>query len=237
MRPPEVVRITWRDEAPYEAAAEFLGVIAYPDDPNRRRAFASALVYLALRETRRGNPEWVAQAPGMSQLDLDATPATATVKFERGMDLVNRRMLAAAMAIPGLLKLWTGRALEIRGGATATITNLSVEAQKVWYKFKGREPPADGGDPNNAQTEIWRPARPVLHLALGLTKALHSFEKAGGAVCTPVTLVLDNPQLIKAAAIMAELYRKLLPELGRTFTPPAQLSSETAVRVSIDQTR
>jgi len=91
--PRETVTIELSKLAPYEAAAQLFGVIAYPDNVNECEHFADAIVIWFLRQHALADHDWARVPYPIKPRLLTVSDVDAT--FERGLKVRNRQRLIA----------------------------------------------------------------------------------------------------------------------------------------------
>jgi hypothetical protein len=152
----------------YEAGALLVTLLAYPgesrhDDERRSRVHAS-LCACTLRALYETDLDWA------SSLQLvKPTYAFQTERdYQRGLSQLKRRlrdrMIAARIAYPFLKEAENGEVPKL----PSSVKRLSINAMsELVLKDAGYS------EPENVETRIWRPSRPVIHLASAVHGYLH----------------------------------------------------------------
>lgn len=180
--PLETVKIEFTRLAPYEVAAQFFSIVAYPKEKDARLRFSDAICGLMLGEYSAGNdPEWNSAGQTVPPRYWQALVNGPKVEFDKGLRIINReRLVAAKMAAPKLEELrqfmMTRRS---PGWGHSPTSNKVMDAitrdlgQAERRATRGRK--GDGGDNReNIIRRHWNPSRPVLHLCLALHQYMHA---------------------------------------------------------------
>jgi hypothetical protein len=152
----------------YEAGALLLTLLAYPgeskhDDELRSRVHAS-LCACSLRALYETDPDWATRSQLVKPIYLLQTQHDCNQALRQLKRRLRDRMVAARMAYPFLKEAESGEAPKL----PAAINRLSINALSELVLD-------DAGytDPENVETRIWRPSRPVIHLASAVHGYLH----------------------------------------------------------------
>jgi hypothetical protein len=157
-------------DAPYEAGAILLAVVAFAssDDPKLAEAQA-ALCYAALL-AKGADDDWAWTPQRLKPGYL--LPASESRRLERTViAAVNRRLRAARIAGPLMVQAETGSAPVLEG-----MKRLSIRALA---KRDLQEQQAGRGETTNVTAQIWRASLRVIHLAVALAQAIRELEHLG----------------------------------------------------------
>jgi hypothetical protein len=152
----------------YEAGALLVTLLAYPgesrhDDGPRSRLHAS-LCACVLRAPYETDPDWSISP----QLAKPVYMLQSKSDCERGLRQLKRRlrdrMIAARMAYPFL-----------KGAENGEVPKLPTSVKRLSINAMSELVLEDAGysEPENVETRIWRPSRPVIHLASAVHGYLH----------------------------------------------------------------
>jgi hypothetical protein len=152
----------------YEAGALLVTLLAYPGerkhDDERRSQVHASLCACTLRALCDTDPDWstspqLAKPIYLRQSERDCNRGLRQLKRR-----LRDRMVAARMAYPFLKEAESGKAPELPTG----IKRFSINAMSELVLD-------DAGytEPENVETRIWRPSRPVIHLATAVHGYLH----------------------------------------------------------------
>jgi hypothetical protein len=156
----------------YEAGALLVTLLAYPgeskqEDERRSRVHAS-LCTCTLRALSETDPDWAASTQSVKPIYAVQSERDC----ERGLRQLKRRlrdrMIAARMAYPFLKEAETGEAPAL----PTSVRRLSINALSELVLED-----AGYNEPENVETRIWRPSRPVIHLASAVHGYLHRGAK------------------------------------------------------------
>jgi hypothetical protein len=173
--PCETVTIKLSKLEPYEAAAQLLSVIAYPDDQKGRRQFSNAICGWTLGQS------W--QDPELSSAPISAPPAyweaasTSDGSFNRGMLVINRKALIAAKQASQVVAAFLNEPVNpLRPTNEKVLDAISKDLRQR----KRRETRGDRkgnketvADKYNVMKRISKPNRPVLHLCVAMHMTIH----------------------------------------------------------------
>jgi len=152
----------------YEAGAYIVSLLAYPGkskrDDEQRSGTHRSLCACLLRARAETDANWATQPQSVKPVYTSQTER----ECNRGLRTLPRRlhdrMIAARMASPFLREAETGEVPELPPG----VKRLSINAMsEVVLEDAGYS------DPENVETRIWRPSRPVIHLASAVHDYLH----------------------------------------------------------------
>jgi hypothetical protein len=186
----------------YEAGALLLAYLAYPGedghDDQRRGQVHASLCACMLRARYEVAPDW-----GSLPLLIKPVYALQTERDRnQGLRQFKRRlrdrMIAARMASPFLEEAATGEAPEL----PPSLKRLSINAMSELVLED-----AGYNEPENVEARIWRPSRPVIHLA----SAVHGYLHLGTEIEAHfLRLLLDCREVIEQVVRKAEYYESLV---------------------------
>jgi hypothetical protein len=185
MPPPRKLVLDAKKQNLFESGAALLALLAFPSFTDaEREEFATSLCSAHLRAKFKegSNPGELVKAKyafrdeGTIRRDLK--------KLDR---LVRDRMVAAHVAIAFLQKAIGHRPNLPRDVERLSLNQLSVFAMGL----------ANQSIPENFETRVWRPSRPVIHLASAIAVAINDRERMGeertsyGNVITDAEFLFD----------------------------------------------
>jgi len=152
----------------YEAGAFIVSLLAYPgestrDDERRRGAYTS-LCACVLRAQAETDSNWATRPQSIKPVYMSQTERAQNQGLGTLRRRLRDRMIAARMAYPFLRDVETGEVPELPPG----VKRLSINAMSQLVLED-----AGYSDPENVETRIWRPSRPVIHLASAVHDYLH----------------------------------------------------------------
>jgi hypothetical protein len=193
----------------YEAGAFMVSQLAYPgdsrQDDKRRCGVYTSLCACVLRARAETDPNWatrpqLVKAIYTSQTERDRNQGLRTLRHR-----LHDRMIAARMAYPFLIEAETGEIPKLPKG----VKRLSINAMSELVLED-----AGYSDPENVETRIWRPSRPVIHLASAVHGCLHldpKIEALGlGAFLTRrdvIEYVIRNAEYCEALVVRSRHLR------------------------------
>jgi hypothetical protein len=193
----------------YEAGAFMVSQLAYPgesrQDDERRCEVYTSLCACVLRARAEMDPNWVTRP----QLVKPVYTSQTERDRNRGLQTLPRRlrdrMIAARMAYPFLIEAETGEVPKL----PKNVKRLSINAISELVLED-----AGFSDPENVETRIWRPSRPVIHLASAVHGCLHldpKIEAFGlGALLTcrdVIEYVIRNAEYCEALVVRSRHLR------------------------------
>ncbi len=162
--PRAVIKIPiFQRAAPFDAISVLLSRVAYPDeaDEREREYFFAALCRWAYIKTGTVDRNWSSSIQEVIPY-IFLTPEHKFLKrLKRGTTLLRHHLMAGYNILdPHLAALGTGKAPPKVKGFDPTITNLSVliRHRLGW----------DGDSDSTFKSKIWRPTKPVAHMAFTL---------------------------------------------------------------------
>jgi hypothetical protein len=179
--PRETITIPVSTLQPYEAAAQLLAVIAYPDSQNERRRFADAICGWVLKQSW-DDPE-LASTPVTAPPRYWQAAADGDAVMNNGMLAINRKVLIAAkMASPvvaDFLQQTSPGFQAVRPTSEKMITAVSKDL-KQRKRLETRGSRKGGEDTvatkDNVSRRNWKPSRPVLHLCVAMHRVIHELS-------------------------------------------------------------
>ena len=203
----------------YEAGAILLTLLACPgakdakDTDEVRGGFHQTLCSMALQAQALIDPEWARSPQSIKPLYL----LRSDRDIARDLKLLGRRLrdraVAARMAIAFLKEVETGEPPRLPAG----LTRLSInELSKLVLPDSGQR------DPENVESRIWRPSRPVIHLAAATQVLMQMTERA---IKRQLTFwdVLFNQDVIEWVVTAAKRYERLIGRSTRMHVDPKLL--------------
>lgn len=98
--PANVFKLAMEKEYPQRIVASFLGMLAYPDAPTKRKRYEATVGVLELRRRVRTDPDWAHSPQTVVPALLTANPAKARRIINECHDVIcNRRRVAALMGM------------------------------------------------------------------------------------------------------------------------------------------
>jgi hypothetical protein len=198
--------------AVYEAGALLLTVLAYPDGSEEISGGVQAsLCNLALRATGEMHPEWAASPRLVKPLYLLQTERDCARALRGLKRRLRDRMIAARMAYPFLKEAEEGKAIEL----PPSVKRLSINAMSELVLED-----AKNTEPENVETRIWRPSRPVIHLATAVHGYLHLRPENEALGLGPL---ITRREVIEYVIRSAEHCESLVIKSGRLGVDPQRL--------------
>lgn len=200
----------------YEAGAVLLSVLAWPEMIGDDRAMGqrhAALCQMYLAARSDADPGW-ANRPQLIKPLYFTQPERRVRRFDRELHgRLDDRMVAARVAIP-FLRVAAGQEANLPGH----VKRLSLEqvTELVLPDRLTRE-----RDPKNFQTRVWRPSRPVIHIASAIAVILNEAERQ--AVQVTVGDFLLRSDLIADVVGLSERYAVLIPDVPGLDMQPEKL--------------
>jgi hypothetical protein len=145
--------------------------LAYPgeseQDYQRRCGAFMSLCAWVLRVRAEIDPDWATRSQLVKPVYTLQTESDCNRGFRTLPLRLHERMVAARMAYPFLMEAQTGEVSKLPGG----LKRLSINAMSELVLED-----AGYSDPENVETRIWRPSRPVIHLASAVQNYLRFIE-------------------------------------------------------------
>jgi hypothetical protein len=161
----------------YEAGAFMVSQLAYPgesrQDDKRRCGVYTSLCACVLRARAETDPNWATWPQLVKPIYLLQTEQDCNQALRQLKRRLRDRMVAARMAYPFLKEAESGEAPKLPAG----MKRLSINALSELVLDD-----AGHTDPENVETRIWRPSRPVIHLASAVHGYLHLVEPETAAL-------------------------------------------------------
>lgn len=167
MSPPRKLVLDSKNHSLFECGAALLALLAFPSSTDAvRTEIVTSLCSDHLRANFKeaGNPEELVKAKYAFR--EEGTIRKDLKKLDR---LVRDRMVAAHVAIAFLQN-----AIGLRPNLPGDVKRISLNQLSVFAMGL-----ANQSIPENFKTRIWRPSRPVLHLAAAVAVAINDRERMG----------------------------------------------------------
>ncbi|MBI2254731.1 MAG: hypothetical protein HYU58_08945 [Proteobacteria bacterium] len=193
---------------PYEAAAIFMTLLAYPQYQNDERRLdraTTAVCHMFLRSNPERDARWLTEVSAMWAHIFPTFNVDSELKgFFRKL---NDRMHAARIAISFLQEIELGHLPKL----PKAMKRLSLNE---WANVDlAPDRPAGGDETGNLETRIWRPSLPVLHLAIAVQKILASADNHGNSL-NLLHFFLEE-ELLQQAIDEAEVFARELQKVTR----------------------
>jgi hypothetical protein len=174
----------------YEAGAMLLAFLAYPgdgaSDEEQRAQLHGALCACTLKAMSYVFPEWAISPQPVKPIYASLSERECKRNLRSLSRRLRDRMVAARMAYPFLKEAESGEKCDLPAG----MERLSLNQMAELVLSDARH-----SDPDNVETRIWRPSRPVIHLASAVHGYLHlagpSAERLGFAPLITDRTVLE----------------------------------------------
>jgi hypothetical protein len=161
----------------YEVGAFMVSQLAYPgesrQDDKRRCEVYTSLCASVLRARAETDPNWVTRPQLVKPVYTSQTERDRHQGLRTLPRRLRDRMIAARMAYPFLIEAETGEVPKL----PENVNRLSINAMSELVLED-----AGFSDPENVETRIWRPSRPVIHLASAVHGYLHLVEPETAAL-------------------------------------------------------
>lgn len=198
----------FRREETYDLGARLLTILACPPDTSdtdeMRGKFHAVLCHEAIKERSRQDPAWANMPHLIRPVYMFRNPKTALRDMKNLDRRLRDRLVAARMAIGFLQKAETGKTPALPPEVKRlSLNEISEHVRKD----------ANQSEATNVQTRIWRPSRPVIHLAaalavnMNLVEQVHKKESSFGDI-------IFSRETIEWIVIEAEKYEHLLTKSG-----------------------
>jgi hypothetical protein len=214
---PQAVTLDFRVLAPYEMGAFVLALLAYPseEDEESRGRLLRTLCHLYLRAQAEEDQIWSCTLQLIKPIYAFVNPKDVSRDLRTFKRRLRDRMVAARMALAYLKSQVEGENFSYPNGLNA----ISLNQLSEWVMSD-----LDATDETNIESRIWRPARPVLHIAVATALAIDQSERSGPR---PINFghFLAHPALVRhlvdQAAQIAELIRanKSIPVDANALIP------------------
>ena len=172
--PREVVSIDLRTIPVYEAGAKLFAVLAYPDDETRYEQYFVALCRARLLQKTDSDPDWALR----QQSIRPAFFAQGEVFFRRtlhaGGKLFRHRMVSTRQVMPHLkaIELNKEPLLLTVGELSPTVNNMAI--------LMARDFKLADGSAATMKADVWKPSKPVIHMAAALAQLMQLMAKTLG---------------------------------------------------------
>jgi hypothetical protein len=196
----------------YEAGAALIALLAYPGpmEEEQREAAHAALCNHALRVKCEREPDWGRSPQSIKPLYALRRPVNRDLQKLRRR--LRDRMVAGRMAIGFLQEAVAGRVPELPSG----IPRVSINQM-------ARLVMSDAGqtDPGNVETRMWRPSRPVIHIASAFQVFLQLAEPELGRI--GLERFLFNRGCVECVLRAAEYHASIIAHSERMPIDSARL--------------
>lgn len=198
----------------YEAGAVLLCVLAWPEfvaDEAAMDERHAALCQSGVRLLADADEKWARSAQPIKPFYLSVAEDQVQRVWHELFRRLAERLAAARMAIPFLQEASGATPRLPRGMSRLSLNNMaSVAAEDLGLS-----------GPENVETRVWRPSRPVIHIATAVAVAARDAE-GDGQTFTALNLLLEEAT-IRWVADAAESYVPLLAALTQFRVPPEGL--------------
>jgi hypothetical protein len=211
--PREVIQIDPDSSAEGEAMSILVSQIAYPetDAGGVRRRFRDAIYRLAILDRTKRDKAWRDRPQFVNVTWLMDDDREVESSFKAGLEKFDRHYLTAFYFLHPHIKAVATRkeaVARLPDGMIANATNaalqvgatVGVENEKTFYK------------------NIWRPTKPVAHLAYALARGLKTFDYSPSAKSVFFDAFFDR-LLISHVIWLAEEIRQGVARIGRPNIP------------------
>lgn len=202
-----------RSKASYEAAAHFFAVLAYPEPQaiKERQLLWKAIGVWALMEGASRDENWALQHQWVRPSLLQGIDDHRSI-LRRGAKRLHERLAAAYYIVAPQLE-----DLSEMEGELTTVTNMARLAGG-FVGWKGVDSSA------TAKNKIWKPTKPVVHLALGWIRFVKEFRAlADDEKHDPFLTFFFEESCLKSVLGHAEVYRDQIPKIKRFKLPKDDL--------------
>jgi hypothetical protein len=208
--PREIVKIRMCAHAPYESAAHFLALLAYPEpgDSVEREKFRGAQCRWAIEARMAYDREWGDAHQWIRPRFFSAPTNVHAAILKRGRNKLLHRIAATCIIWPQLTKVITSK-LPLVEGCVPTVENMSIlAADLLGWK---------GDSYSTVKSKIWKPTKPVAHLAAAWVPllCLDRPEMLEHETHDPIMNLFFDPSYIVALIVAAEHLRLMLPKVKR----------------------
>ncbi len=213
-----VIGVNVNGGAGYEGGATLLAVLAWPDVLDDDKAMAerhAAICQLYLQAKADVDQDWAMTLQVIKPLYM-SRPWPEVLAYERQLQHRLRvRMAAARMALPFIIE-------DERSGVTPKWPKGTLSLNKMAERVID-----DTGesDTSNIKKRVWRPSRPVIHIAAAVAIAVDQGAAAERVIS--VIELLDDPAVIKWVVEVAAQFAEII-----TSTPRFRISSDQLVTLA-----
>lgn len=168
---PRVYRVDLNTQAPYEAGALLLTLLAFPKETEDDDTFVAqhaSLCTSALLERSRSDPEWARTHHPIKPEHFSVQPDVVKKNLRTLHRALRDRMVAGRVANAIIFDAAGLRPTLPKGCEGFSIKQL----MKMALDDLGQE------DAENAEQRIWRPSQPVIHLAAAVQAFMNRPDKA-----------------------------------------------------------
>lgn len=208
--PREIVPLIRNRKAPYESGADFFSLIAYPDplDKQERSRYWRALCRMTILMRAAKDEEWQLECQwARPLLFMDSEPEYSST-LKRGSKRLQERLATAYHILqPQLIELETGKPQTIES-FLPTVGNMAI----LTAAFLGME----GDSSSTVKSRMWKPTKPVAHLALAWIKWRELWNKVGRDPNADHFLhFMFVPAYVKEVVLLSERTRLMVPKIKR----------------------
>jgi hypothetical protein len=207
----------------YEAGAMLVAFLAYPGDSvadeERRSQLYGALCACMLQAMCDVDPDWASSPQSIKPIYAALTERDCNRSVRSLARLLRDRMVAARMAYPFLKEAESGEPFEL----PASLKRLSLNQMAELVLTDARY-----SDPENVETRIWRPSRPVIHLASAVHGYLHLLEPV--AELLGFVPLMTDPIVLEYVVRSAEYGESLVAKSRRL-----RINPETLIKIRLAQ--
>lgn len=193
-------------DQPYEAGATLLTVLAWPemiDDAHAMSQRHAALCQIFLTARIDVDPASANLAQSVKPLYF-RQPEKNVSRFDHQLhERLDDRMVAARVAIP-FLRVAAGQEVNLPKG----VKRLSLDQITDMVLS---DPLTRERDPKNFQTRVWRPSRPVIHIASAVAVIMDDAQRQG--IEFTVADFFFRSNLIAGVVNLSEQYAELIPAI------------------------
>ena len=199
----------------YERSATVLTLLACPidtEDENRRCEIFDWLCGRAVKLKMERDPSWAGKTQSIKPSHVVSAARQTGTDFGPIGKRLRDRMVAAKIAMPFLQQTQTGKAPELPPGVKRLSLNEMCEFCLV---------DSNQSDQCNVETRIWRPSRPVIHLACAIAVMINDLERLG----FPLTFddLLMHWTFTRDILHLAQSYEEVVVKSPGLYIPPSDL--------------
>ena len=164
--------VDFQSLAHYECGAVLLALLAHPDpkEDQMRGRVVRTLCHLYLRGRKETDEAWAATPQAIKPIYAFVDPKDIQKDLRTFQRRLRDRMIAARMAMAYIKQHVEGKKFRLPRGLKSV--SLNQLAELVVNDLSGK-------DEANIETRIWRPSRPVIHLAAATAMAIDHAERQG----------------------------------------------------------
>jgi len=240
--PRETVTIPVSSLSPFEASAQFFGVLIHPLDAKKRAQLITAELHRQVREWAAGDWDWARTALSLPPLFMPPTGDRTERLHKEAMRIFDQeRVIAAAIIAPfiaeaiGKARNGDGFVLQLREDGEP-LGEPSFEVLGPWAlrqqrRLRGRPDDCNRVTWETIRQRAWRYSKPVLHLALTFDRMLGIRNTTEERQAAWAALFNDRSETEKLLDT-AEQVRHAILEIAQR-TKRFRLSEKETVRVVV----